>query len=130
MLGEKLKKPNLAGNNPQGVPRSERADNLPALARRATAQLLAVAPARGSAPVATTSAWLKFHGRTRHSLSMENSGQTKVLFCCAKCGAGYQAIQQWSPVRATGSFKCQVCRETLHSWAGRYDYFDWKAIDA
>jgi predicted SprT family Zn-dependent metalloprotease len=61
---------------------------------------------------------------------MENSGQTKVLFCCAKCGAAYQAIQQRSPVRATGSFKCQVCRETLHSWAGRYDYLDWKAIDA
>jgi hypothetical protein len=80
-------------------------------------------------PVATTCAWLKFDGRTRHPLSMENGGQTKVLFCCAKCGAAYQAIQRRSPVRATGSFKCQVCRETLHSWAGRYDYFDWKAIE-
>src|SRR5262245_22752360 len=77
---------------------------------------------QGHGRVATTSAWLKFAGGVRHPLSMENGGQTKVLFCCAKCGAAYQAIQQWSPVRATGSFKCQVCRETLHSWAGRYDY--------
>jgi hypothetical protein len=34
---------------------------------------------------------------------MEKDDQTKVLFCCAKCGAAYQAIQQRSPVRATGS---------------------------
>jgi len=55
--------------------------------------------------------------------------QIRVIFCCARCEAAYQAIQQRLGVRVTGSFKCQVCRETLHSWAGRYDYFDWTAIE-
>ena len=46
-----------------------------------------------------------------------------VIFCCE---AGYQATQQRA--RATGSFKCHECREILHSWAGRYNYLDWKPI--
>jgi hypothetical protein len=61
----KLKKPYRAGSNPNRVPRSERDDNQPELARPATAQLRVAARAVGWTPVATTSAWLKFDGERR-----------------------------------------------------------------
>lgn len=61
---------------------------------------------------------------------MEKAGRTTIIvFVCAKCGAAYQAAQQRLTVRATGSFKCQVCKEVLHSWAGAFDYLDWRAIE-
>jgi len=60
---------------------------------------------------------------------MDKRTEVLVLFCCAKCGACYRAMQERVPVRASGSFKCQVCREVLHSWAGDYDYSRWAAIE-
>lgn len=60
---------------------------------------------------------------------MNNAGRTKIIFVCAKCGAAYHATQQRLTVRATGSFSCHVCRELLYSWAGAFDYFDWRAIE-
>jgi hypothetical protein len=60
---------------------------------------------------------------------MKRGIQITVRFCCTKCGALYQATQERMSIRATGSFKCHVCKEVLHSWAGEYDYFDWKAIE-
>jgi hypothetical protein len=41
---------------------------------KSSATTATAAPACGSAPVATTSAWLKFDGRAPHPLSMENGG--------------------------------------------------------
>ena len=52
-----------------------------------------------------------------------------VLFCCPKCGAGYQATQVHSPAQSQ-SFKCQVCRTEVHAWSGAYDFLDWKAVEA
>ena len=52
-----------------------------------------------------------------------------VIFCCTDCGAGYQAQQYRPPVQCFGSFKCQVCRNEVHSWRGEYDYIDWTAIE-
>lgn len=60
---------------------------------------------------------------------MNNAGRATIIFVCAKCGAAYQATQQRLTVRATGSFSCHVCKEVLHSWAGAFDYFDWRAIE-
>jgi len=59
----------------------------------------------------------------------QKASPSKVIFRCAKCGAAYQAAQHWVRVRSSGSFKCDVCREVLHSWAGDYDYIDWKAFE-
>lgn len=60
---------------------------------------------------------------------MEKLVGIDVLFACIKCEACYLATQQRAPVRAAGSFRCQVCREEVHSWAGDYDYLNWRATD-
>jgi rubredoxin len=60
---------------------------------------------------------------------MTSGTQVTVLFCCPKCGAGYQSTQEQHPIRTSGSFKCQVCGIEVHSWSGIYDFFDWKAVE-
>ena len=63
---------------------------------------------------------------------MFSGAPTKVLFCCPKCTAGYQAAQiRRSPriVRIAGSFKCVVCTTEILGWDGDYDYRDWKPVE-
>jgi hypothetical protein len=57
------------------------------------------------------------------------SAPVRVIFRCSKCTAIYEVTQQRRPVRVSGMFRCYVCREVLHSWAGEHDFLDWKAID-
>jgi hypothetical protein len=59
----------------------------------------------------------------------QKGSPAKIIFRCEKCGAAYQAAQQWIGVRASGSFKCHVCKEILYSWAGDYDYINWEAFE-
>jgi hypothetical protein len=63
-----------------------------------------------------------------HIRGMISRTRATVLFCCPKCGAGYQATQVQSPAHSK-SFECQVCRTEVHAWSGAYDLFDWKAVE-
>ena len=65
----------------------------------------------------------------RYQVDMEKLVGIKVLFACLNCEACYWATQQRAPVRAAGSFRCQVCREEVYTWAGEYEYFDWRATE-
>jgi hypothetical protein len=54
---------------------------------------------------------------------------TKVIFCCQKCGACYQATQELSPDRKSGRFDCEVCKTQVYAWSGRYNFFHWNAFE-
>src|SRR5829696_2590340 len=59
-----------------------------------------------------------------------NSGSgITVVFCCNKCGAGYQALQQGQAAPSPGRFDCQVCGREIVAWADTYEYVDWKALE-
>jgi hypothetical protein len=56
---------------------------------------------------------------------------TTVLFCCPRCGAGYQAEQRAQGESKTipGHFDCQVCGREILAWTDRYEYVNWKAVE-
>jgi hypothetical protein len=60
---------------------------------------------------------------------MQRGFAVTVIFCCPKCGAGYQAKQERHAFLGLHSFDCQVCKGEVHSWSGAFDYVDWEAVE-
>jgi predicted RNA-binding Zn-ribbon protein involved in translation (DUF1610 family) len=53
---------------------------------------------------------------------------TTEQFTCPDCGMGYTATKEQLPDKHSGSFECIVCNTEVHTWSGRYDFFDWKVV--
>jgi hypothetical protein len=52
-----------------------------------------------------------------------------VIFCCPKCGAGYEAKQARHAFLGFRNFNCHICRAKVFEWSGVFDYVDWKAAE-
>jgi hypothetical protein len=50
---------------------------------------------------------------------------SKVIFACSMCGATFQALQRRRFDVQPDSFRCLICDNIVHRWAGAYDYLDW-----
>ena len=57
---------------------------------------------------------------------MAGSLFTTEYFSCPSCALPYRATKEPLPSKRSGSFSCEVCSGTVHTWSGAYDFFDWK----
>ena len=61
---------------------------------------------------------------------MAGSIWTTEYFSCSKCALPYSAIKEPHTSKRTGNFNCEVCGGRVHSWSGKYDFFDWKVAQS
>ncbi len=47
------------------------------------------------------------------------------LFICPKCRTSYVGTYKVGIVSSRGTFKCDDCEATVHTWNGVRDYFKW-----
>jgi predicted RNA-binding Zn-ribbon protein involved in translation (DUF1610 family) len=65
-----------------------------------------------------------------HSCGMVGNIWTIEYFSCPNCGVPYTATREQHADKQSGNFRCEVCGSKVHTWAGNYDFFDWKVDQA
>jgi peptide subunit release factor 1 (eRF1) len=59
---------------------------------------------------------------------MANSIWTTEEFSCPSCGMNYAVTKEEQEDKRSGSFNCRVCETEVHTWSGRYDFFNWEGL--